>query len=486
MDDLVIAYNGILEKLKSLNLSYHKVKNWIFIFRSDFDLTSEQMEPFLAMTLMVNQSTLEYIGRVLGRIALSGSIKSLVRDLLSLCEKFFVDTKPCLGFQPVDDHFPTSCQFSDQCSIYFSDTKISSEASICRECLLLTQNTEISPTLLVKLEEPKIKEDRSISEDIDDILSDFKEEEPESDSGNDFHKERKPKRPKLGKNDPRSCRLCGANLKSLSSLCAHMTLVHFRAYFDCIHCDEKFRFAKDLTNHLLTIHPTSLSANCPKCFKLIELEDEQTLVDHHEICVREHTRQKVTVNRTKRIRRDRPHQCDQCGKSYALIEYLKNHKKKHGEPIKCSKCDFATTSNQYLKEHEKKHLVEEGLAPKAICHLCGKELSQNTSLKNHIKFVHGQLNFPCDKCDRVFTREKTLTAHKNRVHGESDAFLCRECGYRAGSQMELRDHSRTHDGTLHKCHFCGKLMKSRRTLQNHERLHKKDGKNIGDIVECLP
>ncbi|TRY63399.1 hypothetical protein TCAL_01849, partial [Tigriopus californicus] len=348
-------------------------------------------------------------------------------------------------------------------------------------CLRLSPNIETSPSLVVKFEEPKT-EDGSISEEIDDILTDFKEEEPGSDTSKDIQSDAKIKKTKLNKNDGRSCRLCGAHLKSLSSLCAHMTLVHFRAYFDCIHCDAKFRFAKELTNHLLAVHPKTLSANCPKCLKLIELEDELTLADHHEICVREHTRQKVTVNRFKRIRRDRPHQCDQCGKSYSLIEYLKNHKKKHGEPIKCSKCDFATTSNQYLKEHEKKHLVEEGLAPKAICHLCGKELSQNTSLKNHIKFVHGQLNFPCEKCDRVFTREKTLTAHKNRVHGESDKFLCGECGYRAGSQMELRDHSRTHDDTLHKCRLCGKLMKSRRTLQNHERLHKENGTFLTDIT----
>ncbi|XP_059094391.1 zinc finger protein 91-like [Tigriopus californicus] len=481
MDETVVPGNVSLEQLNNKGLSYHKVRNWIFIFRSDFDLIADIMEPYLAMTLMVHEFNFGYVGRVMGRIALSGSMESLGKDLLGLCDKFFINTKPCLGFQPIDDLFPNSCQFSDQCFMYISNSKMTSESSICQECLRLSPNIETSPSLVVKFEEPKT-EDGSISEEIDDILTDFKEEEPGSDTSKDIQSDAKIKKTKLNKNDGRSCRLCGAHLKSLSSLCAHMTLVHFRAYFDCIHCDAKFRFAKELTNHLLAVHPKTLSANCPKCLKLIELEDELTLADHHEICVREHTRQKVTVNRFKRIRRDRPHQCDQCGKSYSLIEYLKNHKKKHGEPIKCSKCDFATTSNQYLKEHEKKHLVEEGLAPKAICHLCGKELSQNTSLKNHIKFVHGQLNFPCEKCDRVFTREKTLTAHKNRVHGESDKFLCGECGYRAGSQMELRDHSRTHDDTLHKCRLCGKLMKSRRTLQNHERLHKENGTFLTDIT----
>eukprot|EP00095_Tigriopus_kingsejongensis_P009294 maker-scaffold175_size286436-snap-gene-1.44 protein:Tk09294 transcript:maker-scaffold175_size286436-snap-gene-1.44-mRNA-1 annotation:"zinc finger protein 850-like" len=334
-------------------------------------------------------------------------------------------------------------------------TKSTVECFMCLACQEMAQ-----PPL-----ELKDEDDSLVRDQIDTILTDFNEAtEVET---NHRHKVRR-----LGKYDRRSCSLCGASLKSLSSLSSHMTLVHFRAYFNCIHCESKYRFANDLTEHILDEHPETPNAECPKCAKIVHLVDDLALSDHHQVCVRGKNRTKVSQNRINRVRADRPHQCDKCGKSYTLIEYLKNHKKKHGQHFKCTQCDFSTTSNQYLKEHEQKHLVQAGLAPKAVCHLCGKELSQNTSLKNHIKFVHSPLNFPCDKCERVFSREKTLTAHKNRVHGESDAFLCGECGHRAGSQMELRDHTRTHDSVLHKCRFCGKLLKSKRTLQNHERLHK--------------
>ena len=84
---------------------------------------------------------------------------------------------------------------------------------------------------------------------------------------------------------------------------------------------------------------------------------------------------------------------------------------------------------------------------KYCCDICGNEYKSNVSLQSHINTIHhGQRNFPCDICGKLFTRANTLRTHR-KIHDGIKQFNCIYCNSAYGEKRNLMNHiARNHPG----------------------------------------
>ncbi|XP_059094305.1 uncharacterized protein LOC131889253 [Tigriopus californicus] len=504
-----------LDLFLTCNLTHCTLGSWILIFPHQCDLFIHDNEPYFALNLLFNPSSLQFIWRVLGRTISSGMVESR-EDFLSKCRELFEDAVPCLGLKVErDKDFPLSCQFSPNCQIVIHTRDSKLKGFQCQECSAESEASKASSEQKVQkkrgrprkakkvsLNEDFSHEDQSLmSEEFKDfeahadvLPEDGLENEDEDSFGLSYGENVKAsalissdspdnlsplipdgstsKRHKAKvayDRRPWTCKICLKTLKQASSA-QHLRNIHFVGEFHCQICLEGFQFAKDICTHTNVHHPELKTLKCPSCFEDVSSESDG-LVLHYEACIK--SKVKEQVRKTKMKQREQIHQCEQCGKEFETSYLLKLHQRTHNDAwLHCQTCDFKTKYKRNLDTHERRHLQDQGLAANYVCELCGKELRDPETLERHVKAIHEKsLNFMCDKCDKSFTSTAVLKRHKNRAHLESDAYICKVCNYRAGDTTELRDHMRSHLDPTHKCQYCGKLFRHRHNLTIHKRIH---------------
>ena len=84
----------------------------------------------------------------------------------------------------------------------------------------------------------------------------------------------------------------------------------------------------------------------------------------------------------------------------------------------------------------------------------------------------------CDKCDKTYSSQGSLTRHANFVH-ESKSFECDrdQCDKKYKMKDMLRRHQKAvHDGSQHACDKCDKIYPYSESLRRHIiSIHEKDG-----------
>ena len=72
-------------------------------------------------------------------------------------------------------------------------------------------------------------------------------------------------------------------------------------------------------------------------------------------------------------------------------------------------------------------LVNENIKRNYECQLCGKKLSTDRNLQNHILYVHKEKGkYDCNKCEATFEQRLYLQNHVTNQHGENE-FPCNIC-----------------------------------------------------------
>lgn len=109
----------------------------------------------------------------------------------------------------------------------------------------------------------------------------------------------------------------------------------------------------------------------------------------------------------------------------------------------------------------------------SVCNDCGMIASSMAKLEEHVKDVHNTaLLFPCDHCDKKFSR-KYLLEHKRFVVEKELKVSCKLCGQQFARPRDLEPHmSKSHPDEITKTNQCGiclKVLRSSETLKYHER-----------------
>ncbi|XP_049843935.1 zinc finger protein 708-like isoform X4 [Schistocerca gregaria] len=166
---------------------------------------------------------------------------------------------------------------------------------------------------------------------------------------------------------------------------------------------------------------------------------------------------------------ERPHKCNVCGKSFILPSHLKRHSLIHigGRPYSCEVCGKSFTECGSLKKHM---LIHTGDRPHK-CNICGKSYTVSDTLKRHVLIHTGEKPHKCDVCGKSFTRSSSLKAHFIKHTGEASN-KCNVCGKLFTNSWNLKIHALIHNGERrHKCDICGKSFTHCGTLKAHKLIH---------------
>ncbi|XP_076230041.1 zinc finger protein datilografo isoform X4 [Nomia melanderi] len=120
----------------------------------------------------------------------------------------------------------------------------------------------------------------------------------------------------------------------------------------------------------------------------------------------------------------KPHQCQQCLKSFSSNHQLVQHIRVHtGEkPYKCSYCDRRFKQLSHVQQHTRLHTGERPYK----CHLpdCGRAFIQLSNLQQHLRNHDAQVEraknrpFHCNICGKGFATESSLRTHTSKVSHE--------------------------------------------------------------------
>ena len=229
----------------------------------------------------------------------------------------------------------------------------------------------------------------------------------------------------------KNCLWCTRVYTEPKALKRHMKTKHFWGRFKCRQCGTPTEFATDLIEHMeRQDHTRDPLVDCPSCKKNFHFAEIQS---HYEECSQVKLRHSA---------------CPTCGK---------------------------VMENAKMKHHEKIHMREKGMTEEEAkttlfyhCEKCGKKLISMSGLRLHLQTVHDLAPATCNICGVTFDNLGKMQYHKRKEH---QSFKCEHCDYYCHNNSRLKHHMAKHFAPKFKCSYCEKMLKSKKSLEAHEREH---------------
>ena len=220
--------------------------------------------------------------------------------------------------------------------------------------------------------------------------------------------------------------------------------------FKCDHCEQHFTYRTALHSHILRCHPEA-AASLRNDLSLVKKDSGFTC----NICGHKFSKALRLEFHMRTHTGERPYLCSTCKKPFRRPDHLKAHMAIHvkTKPHVCMYCKRTFVWSSSLVSHIRaihnphpSYDGEEGDQKSYYkCHVkgCGKIFAWPCKLKRHIQ-THSvdtkSKEFTCPNCNKSFTRESSLKAHRAKIHGPGHMLKCNVCDRRFSSQVVWESH----------------------------------------------
>ncbi|KAI5636788.1 hypothetical protein NE865_10379 [Phthorimaea operculella] len=249
-----------------------------------------------------------------------------------------------------------------------------------------------------------------------------------------------------------SCKKCDKTYDLLKDLNFHEKRVHIGTPAECVQCGKTCRNEYCLRRHMINTH--SEKTYCELCNKYFAFTSYKKHLKHSPKHNNPDTLKATRVS------------CEICASTLRDKHELKQHMRTHTEAKYCQPCDkwFPPRSyNNHIKQ-SLKHISRDDY--KFTCDDCGEKFLTKTATRDHIMFVHLNINpFKCPLCPMEFKNHTTRSRHRRLVHENKQPekkYVCIECGKSWHTAALLRDHMSAHTGKKsHKGHTTALFLRNR-------------------------
>ncbi|XP_060094771.1 zinc finger protein 585A-like [Heteronotia binoei] len=227
----------------------------------------------------------------------------------------------------------------------------------------------------------------------------------------------------------------------------------------CLDCGQSFKSKLSLSNHQRK-HTRENPYRCSCCGE--KFMAKKALAAHQmshaeEKGYKHPSRMKITTMLQMIHPKEKLYKCTQCEKSFTLKDHLVQHEKIHSNKrqYKCSICGRAFIRKEHLNRHQKIHRRQEN----------------DTSPKT-AKVVRVESSTVAPKKKSTIDTKRTVALNTRHQKFSVNRFKCQFCGRCMRAKALLVDHERSHrEERRYKCSHCNKSFYQKHSFEKHKTIH---------------